>query len=61
MLLSGKFYQNAYVTRDIAAAVKQFEEKADVRLKLEVEGHVERMIDRDEIYTRLQTTADQPS
>jgi sugar/nucleoside kinase (ribokinase family) len=29
-------------------------------LKLGVEGHVQRMIDREEIYTRLQTTADQP-
>jgi len=30
-------------------------------LKLRVEGHVERMIDREAIYTRLQTTAGQPS
>jgi sucrose-phosphate synthase len=30
-------------------------------LKLRVEGHVERMIDREEIYTRLQTAAGQPS
>jgi len=30
-------------------------------LKLGVEGHVQRMIDREEIYTRLQTTADQPT
>src|SRR5919112_5418524 len=29
-------------------------------LKLGVEGHVERMIDREEIYTRLRTTAGQP-
>jgi sucrose-phosphate synthase len=30
-------------------------------LKLGVEGHVDRMIDREEIYTRLRTTARQPS
>jgi sugar/nucleoside kinase (ribokinase family) len=30
-------------------------------LKLRVEGHVERMIDREAIYTRLRTTARQPS
>ena len=40
-LLGGHFYQNAYVTRDIAKAVAGFERLADVRLKLEVDTEVE--------------------
>jgi hypothetical protein len=36
-MITGHHFQNAYVTRDIAAAVAQMREHADVRLLLETE------------------------
>ena len=40
-MLVGKHYQNAYVTRDIAAATERFRREADVRTVLETEVTVE--------------------
>ncbi|MET0178986.1 MAG: VOC family protein [Novosphingobium sp.] len=40
-MLVGRHYQNAYVTRDIAAATERFRREADIRTVLETEVTVE--------------------
>lgn len=40
-MITGRHYQNAYVTRNVDQAVKQFREQADVRAVLEAEVAVE--------------------
>lgn len=41
MILSGRHYQNAYVTRNVDKAVAQFKQHADIRTLMEIEVPVQ--------------------